>query len=337
MSHDSTTRDGSGGAVGASDDSEPSTVVILFCPPDTNMDELPAALTNAGHHTLRVSSPEQLHEAIARVNPALVILDYAENLRTATEELKGTVARFRKLPLLVLTGIGKQVDRRKIIDAGAVGCVARSIPVEELSNFVEAILLRTDAPVSAGTKPDDPLCGLFEASYGSLSSVLAEKWRIFRFDDRDSFDDLHAEALFELWKQFPKFIDYDSETKSFRVAVPQSELEVWVMAVMWNQRKEAIRTTARRTSRDERYAAETPTTTGYREEEEADSRERIKQAISGLSDLSARDREMLIARFVEGLTHKEIALRFGLAVGTASNILAKLAKRLQRSGKGHRS
>jgi RNA polymerase sigma factor (sigma-70 family) len=129
--------------------------------------------------------------------------------------------------------------------------------------------------------------------------------------DWHSADDVAQEAMLRAWRSWSAGTRPDSE-------------QAWVCTIT---RNEAARW---RTSRAARTWAATADEPCGRQHEEGHERELDRIAARALLDgLDERDRELLSLRYIEDLTHAELARRIGAAEGTAKVRLHRLLARLR--------
>jgi len=113
---------------------------------DNIRDMLAYALTTAGFSVTALGDGEALQLALARELPSLVILDIMLPGDDGIALLKRlrSVDDYRKLPVIMLTAKGSEMDRVSGLDLGADDYITKPFSVLEVISRVNAILRRSD-------------------------------------------------------------------------------------------------------------------------------------------------------------------------------------------------
>jgi len=107
-----------------------------------------ASLRNAGHDVTAVGSAEEAADEVARLAPAVVVLDWMLPGQQGIDLLRGWRTAGQRFPVILLTARDAVADRVSGLDAGANDYVVKPFATEELLARV-AVQLR-DRPAAGG-------------------------------------------------------------------------------------------------------------------------------------------------------------------------------------------
>lgn len=129
--------------------------------------------------------------------------------------------------------------------------------------------------------------------------------------DADAADDAAQEAFVRLTRQ----------------SIPEDEVRPWLFTVATN----LIRDRARKADRHRRLQTHVPRAQApERPDVSVDRKERIAMVRAALDELPERDRTMLLMR-EEGFKYEEIAQTVGVAPGSVGTLLARAARRFEKT------
>lgn len=128
------------------------TTQILIVEDDEDTSEVVTALLNdAGYNTFSVERGEQALHAIEGVTPSLVVLDLNLPDINGLEVLRRVRAR-SFLPMIILSGNGRESDKVLALEAGADDFLVKPFSPEELVARVRALLRRVEWTPKPETK-----------------------------------------------------------------------------------------------------------------------------------------------------------------------------------------
>jgi two-component system phosphate regulon response regulator PhoB len=119
---------------------EPTTIVI--CDDEPHLRELMRASLRADYRFAEAGHAAEAIELVDRVGPDLILLDVmlpgASGL-TVLEWLRGHPER-SETPVLVISALSSDADRRAALDAGATGFLRKPFDPDTLESLVEELL-----------------------------------------------------------------------------------------------------------------------------------------------------------------------------------------------------
>jgi two-component system response regulator RegX3 len=113
---------------------------------ETVADSVAFALGRAGHEVQIFSNGLQAADTLSRQAPDLVILDWMLPGLDGMEVCRRLRSRHPRLPVLMLTARGEEIDRVLGLEAGADDYVVKPFSLRELEARVKALLRRAAPP-----------------------------------------------------------------------------------------------------------------------------------------------------------------------------------------------
>lgn len=134
--------------------------MIYIVEDDSNIAEIESySLKNSGFEVEVFSKGSDLIEAMQNVNPQLIILDYLLEDETGAQILDKIRAqkKFEDIPIIFVTCKGEEMDKVKVLDAGADDYITKPIQIMEFTSRVKAVIRRYEK----GKKEQDKIltCG----------------------------------------------------------------------------------------------------------------------------------------------------------------------------------
>lgn len=103
-------------------------------------------LEGAGYEVIQASNGDEALAKVATETPNLVLLDVVMPGKSGFEVCKTLKAneRTRKIPVIIFTVLGREVDFRLSIESGADEFLSKPLKPEDMSNLVKEIRTQLD-------------------------------------------------------------------------------------------------------------------------------------------------------------------------------------------------
>ena len=119
--------------------------LIYIVEDDSNIAEIESySLRNSGFDVEVFSKGNEIIEAMHNSNPQLIILDYLledENGAQILERIRAH-KKYEDIPVIFVTCKGEEMDKVKVLDAGADDYITKPIQIMEFTSRVKAVIRR---------------------------------------------------------------------------------------------------------------------------------------------------------------------------------------------------